>query len=212
MSNDKARLIGRSSSHFTRLARVFAEDLGVSYEFVPIHDMRSLDPRDYGGNPALKLPVLELGEATIFGTDNICRALARVAPAPRRILWQEDLPDTRSRNAQEFVWHAMQAQVQLAFGTEVARLPPDNVYFIKAAAGLRNVLALLDDQWPAIETSLPGRDLSMLETALFCLFEHLAFRVTVPREPYRNLAGFAHRFGERPSARNTPYRFDARPA
>jgi len=205
-------IIGRSSSHFTRLARVFAQELGVVCEFVPIYDMRSLDPGDYGGNPALKLPILKLGDATIFGSDNICRALAAAAPEPRRVIWPEELPDARTRNAQEFVWHAMQAQVQLAFGIEVARLPADNVYFTKAADGLRNVLAWLDDQWPAIEASLPERDVSTLEAALFCLLEHLAFRQTLSAAPYGHLAQFARCFGERPSARDTPYRFDARPA
>lgn len=210
--NGAVRLVGRSSSHFTRLARVIAEELDVAYEFVPIHDMRSLDPRDYGGNPALKLPVLQLGEATIFGAENICRAMAQAAPRAKRILWPEDLPDVRSRNAQEFVRHAMQAQVQLAFGRQVAGLPADNIYFEKAETGLRNVLAWLDRHWPAVEGSLPPRELSLMEAGLFCLLEHLVFRATVPREPYGNLADFARRFGERPAARNTPYCFDVRPA
>jgi glutathione S-transferase len=205
-------LTGRSSSHFTRLVRVFAGELGVPHEFTPIYDLRSVDPKDYAGNPALKLPALKLDGATIFGTDNICRALHKAASRPKQVIWPEDLPDVRARNAQEFVWHAMQAQVQLAFGIEVARLPADNIYFSKAATGLRNVLAWLDERWPAIEASLPSRDISVLEVALFCLIEHLEFRATVSPRPYDNLIRFARDFGQRPSAIGTPFRFDVKPA
>ena len=49
-------IVGRSSSHFTRLVRLFALELGVAYEFAPVYDLSSLDARDYAGNPALKLP------------------------------------------------------------------------------------------------------------------------------------------------------------
>jgi hypothetical protein len=36
-----------------------------------------------------------------------------------------------SRNAQELLWYSMAAQVQLAIGTMVARLPADSVFFVK---------------------------------------------------------------------------------
>ncbi|MDW2982325.1 MAG: glutathione S-transferase family protein [Rhodanobacter sp.] len=205
------RITGRSSSHFTRLVRVFAQELGVTCEFAPVYDLASLDARDYAGNPALKLPVLSIGTATVFGAENICRVLAEAAPQPRRIVWPEDVRDLRARNAQELVWHAMQAQVQLAFGMQVAKLPADSVYFVKAAAGLRNALAWLDQRLSAVIDALPPRDLSVLEVSLFCLLEHLAFRVTVPLAPYAHLAAFAHEFGQRASAQSTTYRFDVPP-
>jgi len=205
------RITGRSSSHFTRLARVFALELGVACEFVPVYDLASLDARDYAGNPALKLPVLTKGTATLFGAENICRVLAESAPEPQRIVWPEDVRDLQARNAQELVWHAMQAQVQLGFGTQIAKLPADSVYFVKAAAGLRNALAWLDETAPSVIQTLPPHDLSMLEISLFCLVEHLAFRTTVPLAPYARLTGFAGEFGRRASARDTAYRFDVSP-
>jgi hypothetical protein len=52
------QIIGRSSSHFTRVALVFAHELGVPFELVPIYDMTEVDPAVYAGNPALKLPTL----------------------------------------------------------------------------------------------------------------------------------------------------------
>lgn len=205
------RITGRSSSHFTRLVRVFALELGVACEFVPVYDLASLDPRDYAGNPALKLPVLTQGDAVVFGAENICRVLAQSAAEHRRIVWPEDVCDVQARNAQELVWHAMQAQVQLGFGTQIAKLPADSVYFVKAAAGLANALAWLDERLPSVIDALPPRDLSVLEVSLFCLVEHLVFRATIPLAPYGRLTAFAREFGKRASAGNTAYRFDAPP-
>lgn len=205
-------IVGRSSSHFTRLARVFAGELGVACEFVPVYDLSSLDADDYAGNPALKLPVLKLGEVAVFGTENICRALAERAPEPRRIVWPEDLHGVQARNAQELIWHAMQAQVQLGFGTQIAMLPADSIYFAKAASGMRNALAWLDERLPSVMDDLPPRDISMLEASLFCLIGHIAFRATIALAPYARLTAFAEVFGRRRSALQTPYRFDQPPA
>lgn len=204
-------IIGRSSSHFTRLVRVFAKELDVSCEFAPVYDLSSLDTRDYAGNPALKLPVLKTDGVTIFGAENICRALADTAPARYRIVWPEEMHDVQARNAQELVWHAMQAQVQLGFGTQIAKLPADSIYFAKAAAGLRNALAWLDERVQPVIDALPPRDISMLEASLFCLVEHLAFRATISLAPYERLTAFAHVFGKRASAQQTPYLFDTPP-
>lgn len=205
---DQPRLVGRSSSHFTRLARLFAEELGIAYAFEPVYDLASRDPADYAGNPALKLPVLVLPEGPVFGAENICRTLAARTGEPRRILWTEQLPDPRARNAQELVWHGMGAQVQLVFGMQVARLPAENVYFAKAADGFRNALAWLDANLEAVVHGLPPRDLSLLEASLFCLLEHLDFRDTLPLRPYRHLAAFAAAWRERPAAQRTSYAFD----
>ncbi|MGN2245551.1 glutathione S-transferase family protein [Frateuria sp. GZRR35] len=202
------RLVGRSSSHYTRLARLFAEELGIAYAFEPVHDLASRDPADYAGNPALKLPVLVLAQGPVFGAENICRTLAEGVGDSRRILWTEQLPDPRARNAQELIWHGMGAQVQLVFGMQVARLPAENVYFAKAADGFRNALAWLDANLESVLHGLPPHDLSLLEASLFCLLEHLEFRDTLPLAPYHHLAAFTEAWRERPAARRTRYAFD----
>jgi glutathione S-transferase len=205
-------IVGRSSSHFTRLVRLFALELGVAYEFAPVYDLSSLDARDYAGNPALKLPVLKMGDVTIFGAENICRALADLAPEPRRVVWPENVCSVLARNAQELVWHAMQAQVQLGFGTQIAKLPVDSVFFVKATTGMQNALEWLDERLQEILDDLPPHDLSMLEASLFCLVEHVEFRATVSLTPYGRLTAFALDFGQRASAQQTPYVFDLPPA
>ena len=51
-------IIGRSSSHFTRVARIFAAELEVDCDFQVVRDLMSMNPLDYGNNPALRLPAL----------------------------------------------------------------------------------------------------------------------------------------------------------
>ncbi|MBU6247339.1 MAG: glutathione S-transferase family protein [Xanthomonadaceae bacterium] len=201
-------LIGRSSSHFTRVVRVIAAELGVPYAFRPVFDLASCDPADYGGNPAMKLPVLHLGAEAVFGAENICRTLAERHSGTGRILWTEQLPGPAARNVQEMVWHAMAAQVQMVFGTQAAHLPADNLYFAKAARGLAQVLAWLDARLDDVLVALPPRTTSLMEVSLFCLLEHLDFRPSVGWEDHRRLQAFAAGFAQRPSARATAYRLD----
>ena len=205
-------LIGRSSSHFTRVVRILAWELGLDCAFQPVHDLGSRDPADFAGNPAMKLPVLRRGAQVSYGAENSCRTLAQWLPGTLRIVWTEQLPGLDARNAQELIWHGMAAQVQLVFGTQAARLPADNLYFAKAAEGLRNVLDWLDARIDSLLAALPPRDVSLLEITLYCLWEHLQFRPTIDTAPFGRLAAFAADFGQRPSARNTAYRFDTPPA
>ncbi|HEY0684657.1 MAG TPA: glutathione S-transferase family protein [Steroidobacter sp.] len=207
------QIVGRRSSHFTRLTRLFAEELGIAYEIVPIFDMTERAPQIYADNPALKLPILRAGEEVVFGTENICRALADRAGAADEIVWPERLRGTLSRNAQELVWHCMTAQVQIVFGTVVSKLPSDNVYFEKARQGFEGALAWLDAHVAEALEALPAnRRLSLFEASLFCMIDHLHFRKTVPVEQYASLQSFVRAFGERPSAQRTPYQFDVPPA
>ena len=39
-------LVGRSSSHFTRVARLLAYELGVEHDFSPVYELGSTDVRD----------------------------------------------------------------------------------------------------------------------------------------------------------------------
>jgi glutathione S-transferase len=203
------RIIGRGSSLFTRVPLIFAHELAVPFELVPIYDMTDIDPAVYAGNPALKLPTLRRAGSLVFGAENICRALADLADARLRIVWPEQLREDVSRNAQELVWHGMAAQVQLVFGTLVGKLPADNIYFAKGRTGFEGGLRWLDENLAGALRALPSpRDLSLFEVTLFCLVEHLMFRGTLPVAPYPSLVRFTREFAARPSAQRTAYRFD----
>jgi glutathione S-transferase len=207
----KVQIVGRSSSLFTRMPLIFAEELSVAYELVPIYDMSAIGPEVYAGNPALKLPILRSNGSTLFGAQNICRAIAERAVSPKRIVWPETLRDDLSRNAQELLWHCMATQVQIAFGTIVNKLPAHNLYFVKARTSLEGSLRWLDSNLPAALRALPPRDLSLFEVSLHCLIEHLTFRGTVAVDPYPSLVGFSKDFATRPSAQRTVFRFDTPP-
>ena len=206
-------LIGRSGSHFTRVASMFASELGVPVQREVVHELLSLDEATYGGHPALKIPALRVGGSTLYGTENICRRLCELAGRagdPRVALFEHARTDLL-RNAQELVWHAMAAQVQLIVGVRFAKLPMDNVFFDKARRGLEGALRWLDPRLDAALAELPAdRVTSLFETALFCLVEHMRFRSVVSVDPYARLCEFAQAYGERPSARASPYRLDPR--
>jgi glutathione S-transferase len=212
MSPSNLEIVGRSSSHFTRVTLIFASELGLPVELVPVHDMTRVAPGTYAGNPALKLPTLRRPGSLVFGAENICRALADIAQTSLRIVWPEALRIDVARNAQEMVWHCMSAQVQLIFGTVVAKLPADNLYFTKGRQGFEGALRWLDDNLLAALDSFPERDLSLFEVTLFCVVDHITVRGTVPIMPYPTLVRFAEQFARRPSAVNTRYRFDPPPA
>lgn len=206
------QIVGRRSSHFTRIARMFAEELGVSYDLVPIYDMTAQAPSIYADNPALKLPILRIEGETVFGTENICRVLADRAHEFTAIVWPEQLRSNVSRNAQELVWHCMSAQVQIVFGTLVAKLPGDNLYFDKARTGFAGALTWLDTHLPEALNALPAsRRWSLFEVSLFCMIEHLHFRQTVPVGHYSKLEAFRKTFSIRPAAQTTSYQFDVAP-
>ena len=191
---------------------VFAETLGVSYELQPVYDMTALDAESYASNPALKLPILRRGDSALVGALNICRAIAETAGATTDIVWPEDLRDDASRNAQELVWHAMAAQVQLIMGTLIAKLPADNVFFTKTRTGYEGALRWLDEHHVEVLEGLrPSRTSSVFEVSLFCLIEHIQWRKTLPFDRYPALAHFARTFAAQPAAMRTAYAFDVPP-
>ncbi len=205
----KPRLVGRSSSSFTRVTRIFAAELGVDYELRVVPDLLSADSADYAGNPALKMPMLETSEGVLFGSLNICRALALRSARPLRIVWPEALTDLLLANAQELAVHALATEVNLIMSKQ-RDATSESPHQVKLRASLLNVMAWLDAKISAVLASLPAdRDLSFLEVALFCLVTHLEFRSVVPVTSYANLANFCAHFAERESARATEYHFDS---
>lgn len=203
------RIIGRSSSHFTRTVRVFAHESGVSYAWQPLLNLMSESPADYGGNPALKLPILETPEGAWFGALQICRELVRRATAPVRAVWPEDLADRTAANAQELVVQGMATEVALimrGLPAPAVASPAD----AKARASLANTLRWLDQQLPAAVRTLPAdRTVSFLEVTSFCFIRHLDFRAVTDTAGYANLRAFCAAYGDRPSLLATDYRFDS---
>jgi glutathione S-transferase len=197
-------IIGRSSSHFTRVVRIFALELGVAHAFEPVTDLRSLSAGDYGHNPALRMPVLRAGNDEWFGALSICRTLQRAATRERRVLWPEQLTTPLLANAQELTLQAMATGVELV----MSRDTPDSAYTTKRRASLENSLQWLDARIDAALGALPARDLSYLEVTLFCLTRHLTFRDLVATAAFPRLQAFCDIFEARASAASTPFVYD----
>jgi glutathione S-transferase len=203
------QLIGRSSSVFTRIARIFAHELGVPYSFRIVPSLLSTDPADYGQNPLLRLPVLESPAGTWFGTLNICRELARHSTSGRHCVWPEQLAQPLLANAQELTLVGLSTEVTLIMN-QLGGVPSDTAHARKLRISLSGALAWLDARLPALLEALPAeRDLSFLEVSLFCLVTHLDFRQVLLTDVFTELKGFCQRYGERRSAEETLYRFDA---
>jgi glutathione S-transferase len=200
-------LVGRSSSHFTRLTRIFALELGVAHTFRAVLDLTSADPASYAGNPALKIPVLVDADGPIFGAENICRELTQRAQARARVVLRGDVAGRLVANAEEMTLHAMATDVALVMASVAAAdrpAPP------KRRPSLERALVYLDEHIDRVCAALPAdRRLSFVEAALFCVVTHLPFRHVLDVAPYERLAAFCAGFGQRESAQRTEYRYDA---
>jgi glutathione S-transferase len=201
-------LVGRSSSVFTRVARVFAAELDVAYRYQIVPDLMSSDVEDYGGNPALKLPSLRTPHALWFGSLNICRELARWSNGNLDIVWPEQLTAPLLANAQELVLQALSTEVSLIM-SKISDVSQQRPHQLKMLHSLRNVMSWLDLHAQDLLAALPEqRHLSYLEVTLFCLLTHLEFREVVPVAPYAALDEFRQRFAQRPACAESAFRFD----
>jgi len=199
-------LLGRSSSHFTRVTRIFALELGVALDFRPVLDLTTLDPSAYAHNPALKVPVLVDEQGSLFGAENICHALRRRSgTAAGRVVMRGDLPDRALANAEELTLHVMSCGVSLIMAKAAGSAPPP-----KVTPSMQHSLRYLDETLAATLSALPAsRQLSFFEVTLFCVVTHLKFREIMEVSEFRQLQDFCLGFAERESAKATPYRFDA---
>jgi glutathione S-transferase len=204
-ARDVARIVGRSSSHFTRVVRIFAEELAVPYQLQVVPSLMSTEADTYGGNPGLRVPSLIIpGQPTAFGCINGCRTLAELSTRSPCVLWPEALTRTIARNAQELTLQSMSTEVSLIMTAEGAA----SAYAVKLRRALEGMLLWLDEHVERALAELPARDISFFEVALFCLIEHLPFRNVLSLESYAHLRSFRDQFGVRASAVATPFRFD----
>lgn len=200
-------IVGRSSSHFTRVTRVFAHELAVPYTFRPVFDLTSIDQDAYAGHPALKVPTLVDERGSLFGSENICRELVRRSSTSSRVVMRGEVDDRIVQNAEELTVHVMTAEVSLILAKIAGddRLAPP-----KVRRSIENSLDYLDAHIDTVIATLPAeRILSFVEAALFCVVRHLPFREIMDVSAWSRLAAFCDRFGERPGAKETEYRFDS---
>jgi glutathione S-transferase len=199
-------LIGRSSSHFTRIARIYAAELSVECGYEPVFDIKSTDERLFE-NPLLTVPSLRSPEGTWFGSLPICRELARRSPSRTPLVWPEDATQAVSANAQEITTSAMTTGVTIIMARG-AGLDDGHALLVKPLARLRGAIAWLEEHFDSARATLPAERLSYLEVSTFCFLTHLGVRELGSIADRPRLTAFCQAFGARPSARETPYFFD----
>jgi hypothetical protein len=200
------RIVGRSSSHFTRVVRMFAAEFAVTCEFERVPTLMSEDVDVYGGNPALRLPNLVTADGVMFGALGSCRFLHTLASTSVDVLWPEGVPLGLAANAQELTLQAMATEVTLIMSAGTGTDP--SPYATKLRHALVQMLVWLNANLTGALETLPTRDVSYFEVALFCLLDHLEFRHITPLTPFAHLVDFRTRYALRVSARTTPFRFD----
>ena len=200
-------IVGRSTSHFTRVTRIFAAEARLAFAFQVVPDLRLFAQADYAGNPALKVPILRTPGGEWFGSLNICRELWRRAAQKPRTIWPEDLDAPLLANAQELVVQAMSTEVTLLMSRFFGE--SDGPHAAKLLQSLTNSIEWLERHADDVLAKLPlTRDVSYLELTLYCLVRHLPFREALSTEPYTRLNEFCQRYEARPSVKDTPYRVD----
>lgn len=201
-------IIGRSSSHFTRIARIFAAEMGIGYDLQVVRDLLSSDVADYGGNPALRIPALKTARGVWFGALNVSRELWRQSSRRLRVVWPEELDMPLLANAHELALQAMSTEVSLIMAKR-DNVSEGSAYQAKSRQALLNMMRWWEENVNAVLAALPReRELSYLEVTLFCLLTHLEFREVLPTGPYAELNKFSQQFATRASARETSFRFD----
>jgi glutathione S-transferase len=204
-------LFGRSSSHFTRITRIVAHECSIEYAFRIVRDLNSRSTDDYGGNPALRIPTLRVGEASWFGALNIARELERRSRRRCHVIWPEQLTTPIAADAQELVLQSMATEVALVMAGKNAQDGEyEPAHTGKMQLSLHNMLEWLDQHvGMALATLPPERDLSYLEVSLYCLLTHLEFRRVLTTGSYHALTDFVTFFGARDSALATAFQFDS---
>ena len=203
-------LVARSSSHFSRIARIYVAELDVPCVFQPVYDINSTDAALFGDNPLLRVPSLRTPAGIWFGSLNVCRELARRSERRARLVWPEDLVQPLGANAQEIVTDAMGTGVVI-ITARLTKVADDSPVLTKPFARLVGALDWLEAHLEAALDTQPACDVSFLEVSAFCLLTHLEFRGLGTLDAHPRLRAFCARVAERDSSRATPYRFDQPP-
>lgn len=155
-------LFGTPRSHFTRVVRMVAHELGLSVPLVDVGDVGQLVP--FAGNPLMTVPVLEHEGARIWDTHHVCRYL--VEQAGRDPLGVESL-DVEGRNTLAVIFGVMGAEVRLILAAR-AGVPAEGRPFDKVRATVKAGLGFLDAR-----VDEDRRDLDYLAVATVAMWEHL---------------------------------------
>ena len=188
-------------SHFSRKVRIVLAELGLEYECAYAPDLLSRAPSDFGGNPILRVPVLEDGEEWVVESDAITRYLLETYDGGRDRFHYFGMTPPQ-RNALSILSAIMGAEVELilsqrsGIGADEGRL-----YFARYRGVIRHGLSWIEEHAAAL---WPPADFSYLDVALICMWDHLRYNMVADGlEACSWIAGRTAKFRMRPSVAAT---------
>ncbi|WP_439636919.1 glutathione S-transferase family protein [Oceanicaulis sp.] len=192
------KLYGTARSHFTRKVRLLLDHWDAPYKFEDVGDVSQADPAQFGGNPALSIPVLDDGDVWMLDSEHIARHLSERFDAEDRMQVRRFDPETLNRRA---VLNAIMSQeVKLVLGARTG-LPTETApYFTKARSAIQHGLDWLEARSDSFDADEPG----YAEFHFIAMWEHLALYDTVALAQPR-LKALADRLAARPLIAKTAY-------
>jgi glutathione S-transferase len=159
-------------SHFSRKVRIVMDELGLDCEHVYVPNLLSTDPAKFGGNPILRVPVMQDGPVWLVESDSIVRHLLGTYDAGRDRFGFFAM-DAAQRNALSIVAAVMGAEVELLLSKRSGIGPEaGGHYFRRYREVIRHGLDWIEAQAAA---AWPSTDFSYLDVALICMWDHLEY-------------------------------------
>src|SRR5262245_35389732 len=157
-------------SHFSRKCRIVMREIGLAYEESYVPNLLSADPADFGGNPILRVPVLQDGEHWIIESDQIVRHVLEAYDrgSDRFAFFSMSIAQ---RNALSIVSAIMGAEVELILSKRSGLVDQaGGLYFRRYREVIEHGLAWLERDAAGI---WPEGEFSYLDIALVCMWDHL---------------------------------------
>lgn len=188
-------------SHFSRKVRIVLLELGVPCELSYVPDLLADDPAKFGGNPILRVPVLEDASNWVIESDAIVRYLLETHDAGNDRFAFLGM-NVAQRNALSIVSSIMGAEVELLLSRRSGLGEQhDGLYFRRYHAVMAGCLGWLEERAPGL---WPDHDFSYLDIALTCMLDHLrynGFDEALPPSP--SVEARTARHAARPSVAST---------
>ena len=195
-------------SHFSRKVRIILRELDLACEESYVPNLLSSAPGDFGGNPILRVPVLQDGPHWVVESDQIVRYLLETYDRGNDRFAFVSM-NTAQRNTLSIISAIMGADVELILSKRSGLADKaSGLYFTRYREVIGHGLAWLERNagsiWPEV-------DFSYLDIALLCMWDHLRHgRLLDDSVPHPWIAARALRHADRPSvAATAPERMQA---
>ena len=198
-------LYGHQESAPTREIRILCEELGLSYQMVPVKQDRSSPYLPELLDPACRVPMIDDQGFILSETHAIQRYLTTKCASP----WYPSDRTHRALVDQWMDWQALRLAPQcalIAYHRVFANTGPSAEALVGVAEGiLHKILPELEDRLKN-ERFITGNTPTLADIGVACYLDYLV-RAAVDLSHYPAIRNWWHAFGNRPSWSRTAARF-----